>query len=546
MDVNLPKFTAADTPLFVGILSDLFPGLVMPEADYGHLKQCMREQAQKLNIQIIPAFEEKTILLYEMFQVRHGLCVCGQANSGKSMAFKCLAGAMTRMNKYWGLPEEEKGGAEKVEFVCINPKSVKMGQLYGDFDPVSLEWTDGELAIIFRNYSEDPSPNRKWVIFDGPVDAIWIENMNTVLDDNKKLCLNSGEIIKMTEITTMCFEVGDLKEASPATVSRIGVIFMEPASMGYQCSIDSWLERMPVHYVKHVDFLRKCTEYLIPEALRIWKYELSESTETQDIWLVHSCLKMWDAMAPNFRALNDEGDPVDESYATTEEKTMESIMVFCCIWSMGATTDSDGRVIFNDQFTDFCKGGNQFPVPNSKKGEMGRKLMCPFNEKGSVYDNVFNVETNKWQAWESIMEPYQIAPDASFQEMVIPTLDSTRYGFILRTMFLDHKPVLFAGETGTGKTVVVKTTIAELDQSKFDSIEVNFSAQTTCNMTQRTIYGKMEKRRKGVYGPLPGKHAIIFVDDLNMPAKETYGAQPPIEILRQYMDHGGWYDLDDL
>ena len=546
MDVNLPKFTAADTPLFIGILADLFPGLVMPEADYSHLKQTMREQATKLNIQIIPSFEEKVILLYEMFMVRHGLCVCGNANSGKSMAFKCLAGAMTRMNKYWGLPEEEKGGSEKVEFVCINPKSVKMGQLYGDFDPVSLEWTDGELAIIFRGYAEDPSPNRKWVIFDGPVDAIWIENMNTVLDDNKKLCLNSGEIIKMSEVTTMCFEVGDLKEASPATVSRIGVIFMEAATLGWQCSVDSWLERLPANYKKNEEFLRKLTEFLLPEALKIWKYELSESTETQDIWLVHSCLKLFDAIAPNFRAKNDEGDPVGEDFASAEEKTLESIMVFAVIWSIGATTDSEGRIKFNELFTDWCKGGNQFPVPNSKKGEMGRKLMCGFNEKGTVYDNIFNVETNKWQPWESIMDPYQIAPDASFQEMVIPTLDSTRYGWILRTMFMDHKPVLFAGETGTGKTVVIKTTIAALDPSKFDSIEVNFSAQTTCNQTQLTIDGKMEKRRKGVYGPLPGKHAIVFVDDLNMPAKETYGAQPPIEILRQFMDHGGWYDLEDL
>lgn len=523
IDVNLAKFLSQDIPLFKGITADLFPGIVLPTADYGVLIKAIQGVCNRMNLQMVPAFLEKVLQIYEMMLVRHGFMIVGESFAGKTAAWRVLQAALTDINKT--LPNQEA----KVITQILNPKSITMGQLYGQFDPVTHEWTDGVLALGFRTFASLATPDRKWIIFDGPVDAIWIENMNTVLDDNKKLCLNSGEIIQLSSTMSLIFEVRDLAVASPATVSRCGMIYMEPSRLGYRNTlVVSWMNKQDSIDEEAKNLLFTMFDWLFVSCLEFVRRNCVEIAETSDSNLVTSCLNVLECLLKEANELNP--------------KIIQGYLFFAMTWSIGASVTEAGRAKFDDHLKTVITNNDQYPKPK------GFELAVSV-PSGSFYEFFFDgLIGGEWKPWlETTNGVFKIAARTKYDNILVPTIDTLRYSYILKLLSRHSKQVLFVGPTGTGKSVYIRDVLMNggMDKEVYQPVFINFSAQTSAFQTQEILESKLDKRRKGVFGPPLGKKCVIFVDDLNMPAREQYGAQPPIELLRQWMDHGGWYNLKE-
>ncbi|XP_073447685.1 dynein axonemal heavy chain 1 [Aquarana catesbeiana] len=541
-DVNVPKFLQDDLKLFSGIVSDLFPRIEEVPIDYGSLEEAIRKTCVQENLKDVDGFVTKCIQLYETTIVRHGLMLVGPTGSGKSQCYKVLAAAMSSLK---GLPSVSGGTYETVHYYVLNPKSITMGQLYGEFDLLTHEWTDGILSSLIRGGASSTDPDKKWYMFDGPVDAVWIENMNTVLDDNKKLCLSSGEIIKLTEAMTMMFEVQDLAVASPATVSRCGMVYLEPSILGLTPFTECWLRRIPAVMEPHKEQLESLFSRFLQDSIQFVRQSVREVIASTDSNLVISLLKLLECFFQPF--LPQEGQKtIPQEKLNRVGELMESWFFFSLVWSVGITGDSDGRELFSKFLRDKM---------------VSEKVALLFPEEGLVYDYVLDdagISSNaededddtqrkvRWVNWMESSAPFSIDPETSYSDIIVPTLDTVRMSHLLGMLLTNKKPVLCIGPTGTGKTLTVSDKLLKNMPLEYISNFLMFSARTSANQTQDLIDSKLDKRRKGVFGPPLGRYFIFFIDDMNMPALETYGAQPPIELLRQWMDHGGWYDRKQI
>jgi dynein heavy chain 2 len=171
-----------------------------------------------------------------------GVVIVGPSGSGKSILWRMLKEALIKTGR-------------QIKTYVMNPKAIPRHQLLGYSDIDTREWTEGVLTAASREVIKEPPNVSSWIVCDGDIDPEWIESLNSVLDDNRLLTMPTGERIRFGPNVNFLFETDDLSCASPATISRMGMIFLSDEDTDVKAIVDSWLQKEPEETRSYTDKL---------------------------------------------------------------------------------------------------------------------------------------------------------------------------------------------------------------------------------------------------------------------------------------------------
>ncbi|KAF5921105.1 hypothetical protein HPG69_018505 [Diceros bicornis minor] len=484
---TMSKFTFADCTRFDALIKDVFPGIDFKEVEYDELSTALKQVFEEANYEIIPNQIKKALELYEQLRQRMGVVIVGPSGAGKSTLWRMLRAALCKIGKV-------------VKQYTMNPKAMPKHQLLGHIDMDTREWSDGVLTNSARQVVREPQDVSSWIICDGDIDPEWIESLNSVLDDNRLLTMPSGERIQFGPNVNFVFETHDLSCASPATISRMGMIFLSDEETDLNSLIKSWLRNQPPKYRNNLetwigDYFEKALQWVLKQNDYVVETSLV-GTVMNGLSHLHGC-KYHDQFIINLiRGLSGNLNMKSRLEFTKE--------VFN--WARESPPDSHKPM---DTYYDSSRGRLASYV-----------LKKPENLTADDFSNG------------------QTLP-------VIQTPDMQRgLDYFRPWLSSDTKqPFILVGPEGCGKGMLLKYAFSQLRSTQIAT--VHCSAQTTSRhllqkLSQTCMVISTNTGR--VYRPKDCERLVLYLKDINLPKLDKWGTSTLVAFLQQVLTYQGFYD----
>uniref|UniRef100_A0A8C5PP60 Cytoplasmic dynein 2 heavy chain 1 n=1 Tax=Leptobrachium leishanense TaxID=445787 RepID=A0A8C5PP60_9ANUR len=484
---TMSKLTFADCSRCDALIKDIFPGIDFEDVQYLQLNAALQQVFEEANLEIIPSQMKKALELYEQLRQRMGVVIVGPSGAGKSTLWRMLRAALGKIGKV-------------VKQYTMNPKAMPRHQLLGHIDMDTREWSDGVLTNSARQVVREPQDINSWIICDGDIDPEWIESLNSVLDDNRLLTMPSGERIQFGPNVNFLFETHDLSSASPATISRMGMIFLSDENTDLNSLIRSWLRGQPENLRHNLenwigDYFEKGLNWVLKQNDFVVETSLI-GTVMNGLSHLHAC-------------------------------TDRSQFIIGLIRGLGGNLSMKSRHAFAKEVFGWARES----PPDPRK-----PLETFYNSKTERLESyVFEKPENL--SIEDFSNP-QALP-------VIRTPDIQR-GLDYFKPWLGSEtkqPFILVGPEGCGKGMFLRYAFSQLRSTHIATIHC--SAQTSSRhvlqkLSQTCMVFSTNTGR--VYRPKDCERLVLYLKDINLPKPDKWGTSNLVAFLQQVLTYHGFYD----
>ena len=529
-EIIKPKLVEEDEEIFNTIMITIFNQGRIDQVDRHDIKENesdfrkeIKDHIERKGLTGSPYLVTQIIQLFNYFNFKHGIMLVGETLSGKSTCIKLMEG----LSDY--LSEKKKDGFHKVHITRIYPKSVEIDDLYGKQDP-SQEGIFSEgllphhLNELCNMRNETDKDKQKWLVLDGPVDSIWIETLNTVLDETKMLSLPSGYRINLKPDVKIVFETENLSQATPATVSRVGLVFFEADKLSWFPIARNWLDKKRHDKLWEECIARWFDKYVYKILDEMKNININSLIVMHENHIILTLINIFESFIDEIKRDgngDDDGNDEENRYWDFAER----LFIFSFVWAIGGCLDEQSRIIVD---TLIRKHHSNYP-PHS-----------------TVFDFIVNPEKEDWGTWEEKMIQFWMpSSNTSYNEIFVPTIDIVKNKTIIQNLIKYNKSPFIIGSGSSGKSTIVKSIFKTIDTVKYKCISINCTYNLSPKFMQEVIESNFEKRNNRLYPP-SNKKALCFVDDLNLPKKDSFNNQTTNEMVRQFFELEGWYDTEKL
>ncbi|XP_068982290.1 dynein axonemal heavy chain 7-like isoform X4 [Bombus flavifrons] len=534
INVNLPKLCNIDTHIFRNIVHYMFPDLTLLPPNYAVFLETLETVCTSKSIHIHDIFKLKIIQIFELMHIHQCLMIVGNPFVGKTEILNILQVVLL------SLYEQGSEFGVNIKLETIVPSTIDVNHLFGHFDEKSKIWKDGICSKMIQPSSKNDSFDRRWIIFDGLLNSVWIENLYAVLDINGMLYLSSDEKMNMTNFISIIFETINMEDISPAILSTCGIIYIESNSIDWRPYVKTYFSKHNI-YDEHKKILYQLFDWIIEPCLQFIQKNCTVTLNVGQLHFVMSTLNLFEMYLRDALTENTE-----EKGKTSHFLIWAQIaLILSIIWGLGGNLDIDSHTKFNSFCTSLWTGAiKEYPKPEIIKG-----FDITLPHEGLIQDNFYIFKgVGNWKYWGStdILKSEQILENSGCNEIFVPTINTIKYNHMILKHIKYRKPFIICGDESIGKSYLIKTLLRNKLPEGIYSNFLNFISLNTVAKTQQLLLSKLNKIRKRHYGPPKDQFCINFIDDLNM---QRYECQSEIngilDLIRQYHSYGYLYDIND-